>query len=70
VKVSITMKVAVHPVVAKLWLAMEKGELKPGMSLREIGKIIGEQHPQKIQHHLESMRKMGTISWKDGMYLF
>lgn len=32
-----------------------------GLSLREIGKLVGEEHPQKIQHHLDQLAKKGFI---------
>lgn len=62
------MRVAVHPIKANIWRAMEEGKLRTGMSLREIGKIIGERSPQKVKHHLDAMRIMGTVHWKNGMY--
>ena len=33
------------------------------MALRDIAKIIGEEHPQLIKHHLEQLEKKGLISW-------
>jgi len=32
-----------------------------GLSLREIGRLVGEEHPQKIQHHLDQLAKKGFI---------
>lgn len=33
------------------------------MALRDIGKIIGDEHPQLIKHHLEQLEKKGLIKW-------
>lgn len=33
------------------------------MPLRDIGKIIGDQHPQLIKHHLEQLERKGFIKW-------
>jgi SOS-response transcriptional repressor LexA len=37
-------------------------------SLRELGKAIGVEHPQKVKHHLLQMEKEGYIrvNWKEG----
>lgn len=40
------------------------------MTLREIGAIFGEKSPQKVKHHLEQLRLMGTISFRGGAYDF
>lgn len=32
------------------------------LSLREIGELIGEEHPQKIKHHLEQLRKKKLLA--------
>jgi len=34
-----------------------------GMTLREIGALIGEPQPQKIKHHLEQLNSKGFISY-------
>ena len=34
------------------------------MRLREIGNLIGENHPQKIKHHLSQLQKKGLIEIK------
>ncbi len=31
------------------------------MTLREIGELIGETHPQKIKHHLSQLEQKGLI---------
>lgn len=33
-----------------------------GMTLREIGEHVGEQHPQKIKHHLNQLRVKGLMA--------
>lgn len=69
-KETIKMPVSVHTIQADIWRAIELGYITEHMSLREIGKIIDETSPQKIKHHLEQLRKLGTIDFKDGQYLF
>ena len=32
-----------------------------GMTLRQIGELIGEKYPQKIKHHLDQLEKRGMI---------
>ena len=32
-----------------------------GMTLRQIGKLVGEESPQKIKHHLQQLEKKGLI---------
>ena len=32
-----------------------------GMTLRQIGELIGEKYPQKIKHHLDQLEKRGLI---------
>lgn len=48
--------------------ALQKGLLEfvtthdlGGMSLREIGELLGETHPQKIKHHLSRLEQKGLI---------
>lgn len=36
------------------------------MSLHEVGRLIGEEHPQKIKHHLGQLRKKGFIETVKG----
>lgn len=33
------------------------------MTFRDIGKLIGEEHPQTIKHHLEQLEKRTLIEW-------
>jgi hypothetical protein len=68
-KKTIVIRVAVHPIKADLWTHRHK--IKPGMSFREIGNIIGiKNKPQLIKHHLDVMVKMGTIDYVGGQYIF
>ena len=47
----------------------EKREIK--MTLREIGNLVGDPHPQKIKHHLLQIEKRGFIKInKDGVISF
>ena len=49
-----------HPIQVKLLtLAAERNLSR--LSYRAIGKLIGEQHPQKIKYHLELLEKQGLI---------
>lgn len=68
IKDTLYMRVSVHPIKARLW--KHRNNITPGMSLREIGKLIGEGSSQQIKHHLESMVKMGTIDYQGGQYIF
>jgi predicted ArsR family transcriptional regulator len=68
IKVTLYMPVAVHPIKARLW--QRRADIKPGMSLREIGKLVGVQSPQQIKHHLQTMVNMGTINYVNGQYEF
>ncbi len=67
-KVTVEMRVSVHPIKAALWA--KRGKIKPGMSLREIGALIGEGSPQKLKHHLQTMVTMGSIDYIGGCYVF
>lgn len=67
-KVVLNMRVAVHPIKAALW--RNRSKIKPGMSLREIGKFVGVTSPQKIKHHLQTMVTMGSIDYIGGQYMF
>lgn len=37
------------------------------MSLREIGELLGEKHPQKIKHHLLKLEQKGLIEFDRGL---
>mgnify|MGYP001586073182 FL=1 len=67
-KVTLTMRVAVHPIKAGLW--KQRSKITPDMSLREIGKLVGAKEPQQIKHHLEAMVSMGAIDYVGGQYVF
>lgn len=49
-----------HPIQQKL-LELAAHHNLGQMSFRDIGKLIGEQHPQKIKHHLDQLEKKGLI---------
>lgn len=42
-------------------LQLFKGEKSLPLKLRWIGREIGEEHPQKVKFHLESLEKAGLI---------
>ena len=68
-KISVYMRVAVHPIKARLWEA--RARIKPGMSLREIGQLVGvDDSPQQVKHHLQAMVAMGTVDYVGGQYVF
>lgn len=67
-KVVITMPVAVHPIKAALWRMRHK--IRPEMSLREIGTLIGVDSAQQVKHHLQTMVAMGAINYIGGQYVF
>ena len=69
-KTLVQMPVYVHPIQAKIWRGICNHQIKNGMTLREIGAIFGEKSPQKVKHHLEQLRLMGTISFRGGAYDF
>jgi len=49
-----------HTLQEKLLAASEKQDLA-NMSLRDIGKLVGETSPQKIKHHLLQLEKNGLL---------
>lgn len=67
-KITLTMRISVHPIKAALW--NERKKIASGMPLREIGKLIGVKSAQQLKHHLESMVKMGAIDYVGGEYVF
>ena len=69
-KTKVTMPVCIHKIQADIYLSIIDGKIKNGMSLREIGSILGVKYPQKVKHHLEQLRKLGTIDWRNGDYDF
>lgn len=51
----------IHPIQLKLLkLINSKIEINR-LSLREIGRLISEEHPQKIRHHLDQLKKKELI---------
>lgn len=69
-KETITMRVSVHPIKAKIWDIGTRGLIENSTSLRKIGEMIGVSSPQQIKHHLEAMVKMGSIDYINGNYVF
>lgn len=67
-KVTLNMRVSVHPTKAKLW--RQRAKIRPAMSLREIGMLINVESPQIIKHHLEGLVSMGSIDKVKGQYVF
>jgi len=55
------MKV-IHPVQLKLLRLADTYNIG-SMSFRDIGKIISEEHPQIVKHHLDQLEKKGLIHW-------
>lgn len=53
-----------HPIQKKLFKIIKEQDLS-GMTLRDIGELVGEDHPQKISHHLNQLKDRGLISMSD-----
>lgn len=51
-----------HPIQQKLLKLADTYNIG-SMSLREIARIIGAEHPQLIKHHLEQLEKKELIEW-------
>lgn len=49
-----------HPIQKKLLKLVDEYNLGR-LSYREIGKLIGESHPQKVKHHLEQLEQRQLI---------
>ncbi len=49
-----------HNIQEKLLQVMQNKNLN-GMTLREIGELIGEKFPQKVKHHLDQLQKRGLV---------
>lgn len=49
-----------HPIQEKL-LRLAKSRTISGLSLREIGALVGDRSPQKIKHHLQQLEKRGLL---------
>lgn len=52
-----------HPLQKKIFSISLHHNLA-GMTLREIGELIGESHPQIIKHHLSQLQKRGLLRSK------
>lgn len=51
---------SLHPLQEAILKAAEKHDIFK-MSLRELGKIVGDGSPQKIKHHLQQLEKRGAL---------
>ena len=49
-----------HPLQKQL-LELSADNALEGMSLREIGSLVGIDHPQKVKHHFQQLEKKGYI---------
>jgi repressor LexA len=49
-----------HSIQEKILQKIDQGGLK-GMTLRQIGEMVGEKFPQKIKHHINQLEKKGLI---------
>lgn len=69
-KIVVKMPVAVHPMQAKLWQAMENKKITPEDPLRTVAEVIGvpTTHPQTIKHHLDQLVKLGAVDFENGRY--
>ena len=68
----IKIQIAAHPVqvrLAQLVVGHRIGNRGiDGMTLREIGRKVGESSPQKIKHHLNQLVKYGFLDIVGGKY--
>lgn len=51
-----------HPIQVKILNVVKASNLGP-LSLRKLGVLVGESHPQKILHHLEQLESKGFIHY-------
>jgi SOS-response transcriptional repressor LexA len=51
-----------HPIQQKLLRLADTYNIG-NMSFRDIARIIGEEHPQTVKHHLEQLEKKELIKW-------
>lgn len=49
-----------HKIQEKILVLLQSKNLN-GLTLREIGELIGEKYPQKIKHHLSQLQKRGLV---------
>lgn len=56
-----------HPLQQKLYELIQMKGLRKFDSFRHLGDAIGEEHPQKIKHHLQQLEKLDLIKvdWKN-----
>lgn len=60
---------ALHPIQQKIFSIIENKEVEiDKMTLREIGKIVGDTAPQKIKHHLNMLIRYGYVDIIQGKY--
>jgi len=50
-----------HKIQEKILKILSERNLN-GMTLREVGELIGEKFPQKIKHHLDQLEKKGFVT--------
>lgn len=55
-----------HPVQQAI-LELSRTRNVEGMKLRELGKLVGEEHPQKIKHHRDQLRRRGLLGSNAGI---
>lgn len=51
-----------HPLQQKIYELVHLRGIRKFQSLRDLGEAIGEDHPQKIKHHLQQLEKQGLVS--------
>lgn len=51
-----------HEIQKKLIKLSQKKDIS-NMTLRQIGRLIGEEHPQKVKHHLNQLEKRGFFEY-------
>lgn len=51
-----------HPIQRKILNFLQKTKVT-NIGISQLGKFIGEKHPQQIKHHLKQLEKKGCISW-------
>jgi repressor LexA len=56
----LNIKKNMHTIQEKILNLVESKNLS-GLTLREIGDLIGEKFPQKIKHHLDQLEKKGFL---------
>jgi SOS-response transcriptional repressor LexA len=54
-----------HPIQEKILKVAQKRDLAK-LSLRQLGSLIGEKHPQKVKHHLDQLKKKRLLNVTTG----